>query len=166
MVKLTGDKPSTLPAPPHKETKPGAPTPPHDLQPLTDPPPIDPFQAVDSGGRAINLGDYVDLYFCKVVGFKPDGNNRLNVWVVPTQNAIITNDPTNPLTGQLDGKAMLVSGYSTVSYPPPSGDPTTLSAPPAAITAIATNIQKAKDIANGTTPPPSLPSNFLAPSLT
>jgi len=177
MVKVSGEKPGTQPAKPGKEQKPvdpnepQNPTPEVPAEPLTEPadapadPPPDPLQAVDFGGRVINIGDYVDLYFCKVVGFKPDENNRLNIWVVPTLNTIKTNDPNNPLTGQLDEKAMLVSGYSTVSYAPPSGNPSSLSAPAEAIMALAANIQKSKDVADGTAPAPVLPSNFLAPSI-
>jgi len=157
MVKVTGDKPNTLPAEPATET-PSAP----EAAVITTPP--DPSVAVDSAGRAISVGDYVDVYYCKVVGFRNDPNNRFNVWVVPSLNTIITNNPSNPLEGLIDGKAILVSGYNCNSYAGAlTGDvPDSFSAPAEIVTAIKTAVQKAKDTAGQ---PVDLPSNFLAPSI-
>lgn len=118
--------------------------------------PPDPLQAVDYGGNLIEVGMYVDLYFCKVVGFRADPNNRLNVLVVPTLNKIVTNDPTNVLNGQVDGKAILVSGYHCVTYAAiGNGASRSAGVDAAAIAAAA-------DAAIDPTP---LPSNFLAPSV-
>ena len=121
----------------------------------------DPLQAVDYAGRVINVGDYVDLYFCKVVGFRADLNNRLNILIIPTQNTIVTNDPANPLNGQIDNKAILVSGYHTTSYPP-SNPPLSLADKAVQVAALVTKIEQ-----NEANPVPEipLPSNFLAPSV-
>jgi hypothetical protein len=118
--------------------------------------PPDPLQAVDYAGNPIEIGMYVDLYFCQVVGFRADSNNRLNVLVVPSLNKIITNDPANELNGQVDGKAILVSGYHCVTYPAIGSGASRA----AGVDAAVTQAKADKDIA-----PTSLPSNFLAPSI-
>lgn len=128
-----------------------------DVKPTSAPvPPPDPFQSVDSAGNPIKIGDYVDIYFCKVVGLRADPDNRLNLLVVPGLNKIITNDPANALNGQLDGKAILISGYHCVAYTAKGGGATRSHGIDTALT------QAAKD---ATIEPTSLPSNFLAPSL-
>lgn len=116
----------------------------------------DPLQAVDYGGNPIEIGMYVDLYFCQVVGFRADANNRLNVLVVPALNKIVTNDPANELNGQVDGKALLVSGYHCVTYPAIG----TGASRAAGIDVVVTEAKADKDIT-----PTELPSNFLTPSI-
>jgi hypothetical protein len=116
---------------------------------------VDELVAVDSTGAPIHLGDFVDLYFCKVVGFRADANNRLNVLVVPALNKIITVDASNPLTGQVDEKAILVSGYHCVAYAAIGNG--------ASRSAGITTAQTTATADAAITPTP-LPSNFLTPS--
>lgn len=116
----------------------------------------DPLQAVDYTGANIGIGDYVDLYFCRVVGFRADENNRLNILVVPALNKIVSADASNPLNGQVDEKAILVSGYHCIRYAAIGNGASRSAGIDAAQTAAGTDA--------GITPTP-LPSNFLAPSL-
>lgn len=117
---------------------------------------VDPLQPKDYTGANIGLGDYVDVYFCKVIGFRADANNRLNIIVVPALNRISSADPANPLTGQVDEKGILVSGYNCVRYAAIGNGASRSAGIDAAQTQAGTDA--------GITPTP-LPSNFLAPSL-
>lgn len=117
---------------------------------------VDPLTAVDYTGATIHIGDYVDIYFCKVIGFRADINNRLNVIVVPALNRIASADAANPLTGQVDEKGILVSGYNVLAYPSIGNGASRSAGIDAAQT------QATTDAAITPTP---LPSNFLAPSL-
>lgn len=135
--------------------QPSAPAP---LAPVT---PLDPLQAVDSGGNPILVGSTIAIYNCLVVGLKPDVNNRLNVWVIPTLNSIVTSDPKHPLTGQIDGKALLISGYQCILVAGPAAAATDAEIAAGLTTKDA--LVATRD-ANPVTPVP-LPSNFLAPSI-
>ena len=121
---------------------------------------IDPLQAVDSSGTPLHLGDTVNIFKAKIVGFKADADNRLNVWIIPALNVILTPDPSNPLNNKLDSKAVLVSGYECSKVTTPGS--TIASVLPTGADLLA--LETALFDAQGTTEKP-LPSNFLAPSI-
>ena len=119
----------------------------------------DPLQAVDYFGNVIHIGDLVDIYSAKVIGFRADENNRLNVIIVPFANIIQSSDPNNPLTDQVDAKGLIVSGYNCFAYPAANIDSINRSTE---WTTLETSVNTKKGA------PPAvveLPSNFLAPSL-
>ena len=118
----------------------------------------DKFVAIDYTGATIHVGDFVDIYYCRVVGFRTDEHNRLNVLVVPGLHKIKSNDPNDPLTGQEDLKAIPVSGYNCIAYPaaPPQDGAGKVAQVDAYAAAIAADVPPAVNL---------IPSNFLAPSL-
>jgi len=85
----------------------------------------------------------------------------LNVWILPALNIIQSSDSTNPLIGEPDLKAILISGYECSKVTAPGS--TIASVLPAGgdLTALETLLTAAL-AANEKT----LPSNFLAPSIT
>lgn len=122
-------------------------------------PVIDQLEAVDINGSPIHIGDTVDIYGCTVIGLRPDVDNRLNLLVIPLNNSIVTSDPSHPLTGQIDGKGILVSGYhcTVVLTPTSSGQERAAG--------IDTMLAKLAQRDANPPSPQQLPSNFLAPSL-
>jgi|SRR5215471_17821170 len=121
----------------------------------------DPNQAVDSAGTALAVGDTVNIFKARIVGFKVDANNHLNVWIVPALNAIKTPDSSNPLNNVLDGKAVLVSGYNCTKVTTPGSTIASVLPAGGALTAVEASLTAA--LADSAS---ALPSNFLAPSIT
>ena len=119
----------------------------------------DKFQATDYTGAVLTVGMFVDLYYCKIVGFKADENNRLNILVIPGLHKIQCANASNPLIGGDDLKAILVSGYNCIGYP--AAPPQDGAGKVAQVNAYAT--QKTTNDAS----PSSiiLPSNFLVPEI-